>query len=369
MLAFGCIDPQTTPNEEAFSLWLRSTVVAHDGDARDLVYAYFDTDTHTPWFLSPSVTAEAIRYWLDSGAVDQARRSGDALLKFQHPLGAFPSEIVLADDHAEPADMYDSADTLAVIAALLDLLQVTHDPRYLEAAARAGIWIRDVMMHGETRGLWVDPYGAPMKAMTAAGDFDNRIAVGRTLFWIAALGRLGERLGDSSFAAAENQARTFLASGRHGAAYFDHYDPGWPAHPFDQSRFRAAGIDNSVYADDSLRAAVGAFAAGDINAADRLSRWLTVEDGGIFGYLGLETGAGRFVAGDAPYYDVIASALFAQLCQELGDPVDDAMRFLANTQSPNGGWYWGRVASTGEPITSDQATLTGLWAATIAATH
>jgi hypothetical protein len=220
------------------------------------------------------------------------------------------------------------------------------------------------MAHGEKFGVWQSRLGAPMKSVTDAGDFDNRIAVGRTLFWLPALERLSKLTGDSSFAALAADARALCTLGQQpGGGYADHYDPGWPPKPFEQFRFSAYQADGAVVADDSLRAAIAAVRSGDRAAAERFADWLSRDDGRIAGYLTLTDGTPHFPAGNREYHDVFSSALYVALASDLGlADAAAAKAFLARTQSDNGGWYWGRDAETGAPVDSTQSTLTGVWA-------
>jgi hypothetical protein len=202
-----------------------------------------------------------------------------------------------------------------------------------------------------------------MKAVTSSGDFDNRIAVGRTLFWLPVLDRLSRLTGDGSFAELAADAKALLSLGQmENGGYADHYDPGWPAEPFDLSRFSAYAKDGSVVADDSLRAALAAEQAGDHEAVARFTRWLPSEQGRIVGYLNLESGEPHFPAGNKKYFDLISSALYYRLSSAVrADDVNAAVQFLTKTQAANGGWHWGWDAHKNAAIDSNQSTLTGLW--------
>lgn len=368
----GTSNAAATADAKAFEGWL-ARVRETDGTARDLYYAYYDAGAARPWFLSTMVSAEVARYSIARGDLKRADAIGAALLRWQHTgsgkngarvRGAFPSEIEKQNGKWVARYLYDSGDSATVMTALLDLYTATGTRAYLDAARKTGVWLRDVMAHGEKFGVWKSPLGAPMKSVTSSGDFDNRIAVGRTLFWLPALERLSKLTGDSSFAELASDARAFLELGQQkSGGYADHYDPGWPAQDFDLSRFVAYQSDGAVVADDSLRAAVAAERAGDREAATRFAGWLSRDGGRVAGYLTLADGTPHFPAGNRKYYDVISSALYRALAGDLG--LSDAARaqaFLAASQSSDGGWYWGRDAETGKPVDSTQSTLTGVWA-------
>jgi hypothetical protein len=352
--------------------WMEHHATERDAAVEGLVYAYYDTDKQRPWFLSTMVSADVARFYLQAGDQTRARAIGDGLLRWQHDGsgrfgerlgGAFPSELHKEGTEWVAKPYYASSDNLTVIEALLDLSEATSDPRYLDAAKRSGVWLRDVMSHGELYGVWAQPHGAPMHAVTASGDFDNRIGVGRTLFWLPTLHRLAAMTGESSFAQMAEQAEAFLAHGQHPSGGFhDHYDPGYPALPFDQNRFRAYGPDGAVVADDSIRASLGMVFAGNHESSARFAKWLSHRQGRVTGYIGIETGKPRFTPRDRVYYDIVSSGLLGALLGRLDVEHADTTDFLLNTQAENGGWYWGWDEQTDRPLTATQSTLTGLWA-------
>jgi hypothetical protein len=354
--------------------WLDRSVRASEASVANLYYAYYDAAKRRPWFLSPMVSADVLRFFLQVGDVARAAAIGDAILHWQNTgegvggervAGAFPSELDQDKGVWVAKPYYDSHDNLVIIEALLDLAAATAQPRYLQAAVRAGAWLRDVMAHGERYGVWVEAHGAPMKFVTASGDFDNRIAVGRTLLWLPTLHRLAAAAQDDSFVALAESTRAFLLRGQDANGGFaDHYDPGYPAQPFDAARFRPYGPDGSVVADDSIRAALGALLGGDKDAAERFTRWLPRAEGRIPGYLGLDTGKPRFTSRDRVYHDVMSTALYERLAQrlDLTSDVASARTFLEGTQGDDGSWFWGVDAEMNRPVNSDQATLIGLWA-------
>jgi len=356
----------------SFDRWLER-VRETRGEAADLYYAYYDTAESKPWFLSTMISAEVLRYELRRGHVEKARRIGDALLRWQHDgsgtngdriQGAFPSEIEHTAQGFRARYLYDSSDSMAVMEGLMDLYEATSSDAYLNAARMTGVWLRDVMARGDRYGVWLAPLGAPMKAVTNVGDFDNRIAVGRTLFWLPVLDRLSRLTGDPSFAALAADARALLSLGQlDSGGYADNYDPRWPAEAFSLSNFEAYGADGSVVADDSIRAGLAALHAGNRDAAQRFAGWLVSEQGRIPGYLALDSGAAHFPQGNAKYYDVFSSALYRKLgaALELADAAD-AARFVSGSQATDGGWFWGWDAARQAPVDANQSTLTGAWA-------
>jgi hypothetical protein len=360
-----------------FVRWLEAHARATDPEVKDLYFAYYDAaageETGEPWFLSPMVSADVLRFYLRLGNLAQATRIGDALLGWQHDgggkvggrlVGAFPSEIAKDGQGWAPRYLYDTHDNLVVMEALLDLQEATGQQRYLQAAKRTGDWLRDVMTHGERYGVWQGTLSAPMKGVTDSGDFDNRIAVGRTLLWLPTLHRLAAKTKDQSFAALARDAQALLAKAQTPAGgFYDHYDPGYPAVAYDSSLFRTYGPDGSVVADDSLRAALGLWLLGDDAAAERFSRWISHPNGRVAGYLSISTGEPWFTTGEPVYDDLISTALYRYLADRLGLPDNGEERaYLARTQAKNGGWYWGWSRTLDAPIEKTQATLTGVYA-------
>jgi hypothetical protein len=362
-----------SPRVARFIGWLDQAVRASEVDVANLYYAYYDAAGRRPWFLSPMVTADVLRFFLRTGDVAKATAIGDALLRWQHDgqgafgdrlAGAFPSELDKVNGRWVAKELYDSHDNLVVLEALLDLHAATAQGRFLQAGLRTGVWLRDVMARGDKFGLWTEAHGAPMKGVTTAGNFDNRIAVGRTLLWLPTLRRLATVAQDDSFATLADSAEKFLMLGQEkNGGFADHYDPGYPAQAFDAARFRAYGADGSVVADDSIRAAIGALQVGNRGAAEKFTRWLSRADGRIAGYLALETGKAKFLAQDREYHDVMSTALYERLAEKMGmsSDVAQARAFLEGTQGDDGSWFWGVDAEMNQPVNADQATLIGLW--------
>ncbi len=344
---------------------------ATDPAVRDLYYAYYDRDTEVPWFISTMISAEAVRFFLRLNRPADAARTAQALLAWQHDgagdlgerlAGAFPSEVTQTNSGAYVANyLYDSGDNLAVMDALLEMYETTGDAQYLEAAHTTGRWLRDVMSHGERYSVWSEPHHVPMKAVTDQGAFDNRIAVGRLLFWLPVLTRLAAHTGDISFADLANTSYAFLAQGQTASgAYYDHYDPGYPAQAFNVANFHAYADPNLVVADDSLRAALG-IAQNDAYAANLFWNWLAHDVPGISGYLDLRTGQAPAADIATPSYDVISTMLLQQLATKLGQAAPDANAFLQAAQHANGGFAWGLDPTTQQPLDNTQSTLTGFW--------
>ena len=72
----------------------------NDDQIGELYYAYYDTSTSSPWFLSTSISAQVLEYELANGDTDRAEVIGDSLLAWQYDgsgtvadrlRGAFPS--------------------------------------------------------------------------------------------------------------------------------------------------------------------------------------------------------------------------------------------------------------------------------------
>ena len=363
--------PTVKPANPAFVKWL-DLVKETDPQIGELYYAYYDTSKSSPWFLSTAVSAQVLEYMLATGDTARAEVIADSLLGWQYDgtsaiaarvRGAFPSEIErnASTGEFEAEYLYDTDDNLVICEALLELYDATHQQRYLTAATGIGTWIRDVMVHGETYGVLVTSLGAPMRSVTDQGNFDNTIPVGATLIGLPTLKRLSARTGDASFAKVASSAFAFLRQGQEAdGAIDDHYDPGYPAQPFSQSRF-VAYEPGAVVADDSIRGAIGLYEGGATAQVGAFLGWLKRGDGGIPGYLDLTNGGGFFPSDTTPYFDVVSSGLYAALATRVANGEATAAQAFENgKQAANGGWFWGAREDNGAQIDSNQATITGL---------
>jgi hypothetical protein len=380
LLACAPTSDDTTTTKSAAEMtagvaeWLDLRATASDATARGLVHYFVNTSTGRAEDLSTLATAKSILFHLQRNRIDSARANGLALIAVQQlaqagaaarSYGAFPSAVAVNAGHVVSNGFHYAGDNLVAIAALVALGRKTGDARFVAAARLAGRWIVDVMTQGTRFGVWAEDHGAPMNFVDAAGNFDNRIMTGVNALWLKSLAALADATGDQSFRATMKRAWAFLAKSQTAVgAYLDHYDPGYPAVAYDAARWRTFGIDGSVVADNSIRTALGALGQGDVAGARRFLAWLAPTAGGVYGYLDGATGHAKFVAGDAPYYDVVASGLLRSLAERLGETriATLARDFLATTQSQNGGFIWGRVAATLQPIENREAALTGLWA-------
>lgn len=367
LLQLGCED-RGSVQQRSLNRWLEQHAAVKSGSAAGLYHAYYSTDRGKPGFISPMISAQVARYYLQLGFPLKAINTGRALLGWQHMgdstsgdrlLGAFPCEIEPHGEDFRARYRYDSNDTLAVMALMLDLHEHTGEERFLHSARLAGNWLRDVMVHGERYGVWTQDHGAPMKTVTDSGDFDNRIPVGRSLFWLPTLRRLSELTGDSSFAGVADRATDFLLGGAsESGGYYDNYDPGWPPKPYSVLHFATYLPQGSVVADDSLRAAIAAERM-ELLDSQHFLRWLPHKNGAVPGYINLDTGA---MDPDNIYYDLFSSALLRDFLRGAGLDATAAASFVADRQSENGGWYWGYTIEGDQPVDDVQSTLTGIWA-------
>ena len=355
-----------TPQRPPFEAWLQDNVAA-DGEHLGLYYAYYDTASTNPEFLSTRVSAQVARYLMHHGAYESARATLDALVAVQH-LGDGEHGVYLSGAVPSQLDIqnrtYASSDVLAVIEAWIEGWEVFDDPIYRRAALEAGAWLRDVMHHGEDYGLWAEPMGGLMSTVNDDGAFDNRISSGRLVIWSQTLRRLSALSGDTTYDdIADDLVGFTLGALTDSGALLDHFDPGWPPVPLEEGVFRTVGFDGSLYADDTLRGAVGLFREGFQEEALSILRWLDRPPAaGFYGYVDVRDGGGLFAPGDEPYFDVVCTGLVRSVGLTTMTESATLDTWLASHQSPNGGWYWGRSERTDQPMGSYQATLTGLWA-------
>jgi hypothetical protein len=340
-----------------FDNW-RELVTNYDNDVKGLHYAFLDPKSGIPRMLSLSASAYALEHNLNICNDKQAISIGDTILKWQgsHDRidGAFPSAFIF--DEEWKADIeYDSVDNLLMIGSLIKLYQNTGNKKYLNGAIRTGNWIRDIMADGVSFGLWLENH-CIMRMVTKEGNFDNRIPIGRTLGQLDVLNELTDITGDRSYSFLADKCYLFLIDGQHeNGGWYSWYNPGYP--PTD-GVFETWGIDGSVHADDSLRAALGILKVNK-NAAKRTFDWINSESG-IYGYIDLETGDPLFVEGDEPYYDIVSSALLRDLAVTLGNELVaiSTNNFVQETQDKNGGWYWGWT-DVGPLENTEQSSITG----------
>jgi hypothetical protein len=373
---FGCDDvlPEALgPMRARFVAWLESKGTAVATGISPLVYYYVGAKDGRPEQIHPMVSAKAILFNLQLGNVARATAMGHALLRWQQrdaggvafrSWGAFPSAI-----REEPAGKwvhsaaYYAGDNLVVLEALLALFAATRDRLFLESAIGVGTWVCDVMCRGVGHGVWAEDYGAPMEVVRLDGAFGNKIPAHVPMLWIASLGRLARLTGEKGYGAQLEKAAAFYLRGQaNNGAFYDHYDPGYPAVAYNRARWMPYS-PGKIIGDNVLRSALGACRLGDVVAARRVFAWLKPEAGAVAAYLNIETGGAGFLPTDAVYYDVVCSGLYRSLCQWLGErkAAEEAVRFAAARQDADGGFTWGVRKDAFASVDGKQATLTGLW--------
>jgi hypothetical protein len=324
------------------------------------------------------LSGKTVLWMARRGQVDDAVRIAKSLMRWQQinpkagqgrTYGAIPSVIELDDIEldakgARPGARYYAADNLVILEALLELYAKTGDAPLLNSAIGIGTWITEVMCRGHQYGVWAENHGAPMWFVSAQGDFNNQIPANGEMMWMSALARLGHEAAEPAYTRQAERAYAFHRNAQYGnGAYLDHYDPGWPPKPYDGGRWRPYQAGQLI-ADSTLRGALGACRAGDLDSARHFFKWLKVEQGGVPAYLDLATGGSGFPKTQEIYYDLTSSALHRSLCQWLGErqAAQQDMAFLKQTQDPTGGWHWGLFAKSLKPVTPQMAPIVGLWA-------
>lgn len=372
-LAAPGVSTESLTAAERFLDWLRKVGISRERPVRNLVYNFFDPHTGKGSWIFPMVTAKTVLWLLELGHVEEASAIADSLLRWQQVsrekalarcYGAFPSRIDKLGADWKAGDRFYPGDNLVVLEALVALYGKTKNEEYLNSAIGVGTWLVTVMCAGVKHGVWKEDHGAPMFYVTQSGDLSNQIHVNAESLWIGALRRLGAATGEKAYSAQAERAEKFFRRAQHvSGAYYDHYDPGWPPVAYDASRWRLYA-PGQLIADNSLRAALGACAMGDLGSAGSFYRWLKTVDGAVPAYLNAQTGGSGFEPGQPIYYDVVASGLYRSLCQRIGEKAqaERAVAFLQKVQDPNGGFYWGCKAKDFTPLTSEQAPMTGLWA-------
>ncbi len=355
---------------ERFRGWLDRYATCQEDAGRDLLYYYYVPQTAQGDILSTAVTAFAILDYLDSGEIGRAEAAGRALSRCRDddgsPLtrGAFPNALARGGRHWFTSDYFCSGDNLLVMEAFLRLHDATGDAHYLDVAVGIGEWLLRVPCSGRAYGMWLEDHRAPLNYVSRDGTFDNTIRPDQLLPWLAALEHLSEATGRREFRDAMDRAYLFLLRGvSEGGVVYSLYNPQYPPVAYDRANWEWHDGD-TVFADELLRSAIGLYRAGAEEAARRILDFIRPDRGAVYACLDPTTGGAKFDASTPPYFDVVASSLYAKLASLFDEPTEpgrETWTFLGAIQSENGGWYWGVSTDDLRPVEPRQAAFVGLW--------
>jgi hypothetical protein len=326
---------------------------------------------------SALATAYAILLFNDDHP-DVADRLVAALTKLQarfasnhHVGGGLPS---VANDPSYTQLFY-SSDALIAIKAMMAVYKRTQSAAVLKTAAGLVQFIHR-MCNGEQGGYLVQNLNFPLQYGRLDGAIQNWIVPNVSmLFWDAM----------SDYAAAANDTATqklfeggkdFLLNGTQApnGAFYDHYNPGYPPrgyHPDKWEWFKIEKDGRKIgIGDNMMMSALGAQRMGATKNSDAFLQWAQKADqnGAFYAYIDVDTGGSGFVTGRVPYYDVVASAMYAQLLASSGGLTDairaSVDRVFTEASASDGGYHWGINVDGTFIQNSAEALVTGYWIAT-----
>jgi hypothetical protein len=322
---------------------------------------------------SPLATAYAILLFNDSEP-EIADRLADGLIHLQdrfasnrHVGGGVPS---IANDASQ---LFYSSDALASIKALMAAYRRNGDAAHLRAAGGFAEFV-ERMCDGERGDFLVENVGFPMQYAAPDGAIQNWLVPNVAMLFWDALDDYASVSANASIARLFERGRAFLLRSAQApnGAYYDHYEPGFPARGYSEHRWRWFKIEADGrrigIGDNMMMSALGAQRLGDTAAVDRFLAWTQPKDGAFYAYIDVNTGGSGFQAGDAPYFDVVCSGMYRELLARSGrlTKADQAAfeRVVALSSGEDGGYRWGLKGGGGWVQDSAEALVTGYWVST-----
>jgi hypothetical protein len=212
--------------------------------------------------------------------------------------------------------------------------------------------------------MHLEDLGAPLHCVTSDGAFENTVRPHLLLLWLRSLDQLSEVTGEESYRLAKERTLTFLEGGiSDEGIVFSLYDPGYPPDGFSKAHWKWHPGDK-IITDELLLSALGFYRLGKEDEARRVLYFVTQRtSGGFYAYLDPKSGGPSFVDAGPEYFDVVASSLVEKLALALGEESlsRSPSNFLLETQSANGGWFWGLTSDHLDPVEGKQASLINLW--------
>jgi hypothetical protein len=351
---------RATDSGAAFSDWILHYQIAPSGLCRYFRFGAHDSEE------SPLATAYAI-LWLLSTHPNEARRLGEALIELQNASlgnrytgGGVPS---VANAREQ---LFYSSDALICIKAMMALWRATHDDRFLAAAGRFADF---VVRMTDVRGFLAANVGYPMQYVSPDGNYQNFLVPNVGMLFFNALHDYGQAANNGRILQVFDVGKTFLLSEAQApnGAFYDHYDPGYPAVPYTRSRWRWFNSDKNGdvgISDNMLMSALGAQQLGDSSSVRRYLDWAHPTNGAFYAYVNVETRESAFISTDKPYFDVVCSGMYSVLRARAQRGVDPATVGVLNSAVTNdGGYRWGKLAGGDGWIDSGaEALVTGYWA-------
>jgi hypothetical protein len=378
-------NPVGMPAIEAFSDWLAALTPA-DGSGL-MPYAHTVADIRSsngssPQWLDSAIgkrpplsliaSADALLFYLKTGQSDNAKKVADGIVHWNRMLrsnqsrqtqGGMPSEIVWDGNAWVSGHYFYSADNLVIIEALLQAYALSGRNAYAETALNIGRWLRFSLFDGAKMGVWKKNFGPPMNYMLANGAVDNSIHTATEYLWIGALRSLHKIESTAGWDEMFKQALKFYADAQSPAGpWFDYFKP----HKYSHSTGSWYWYQNRdiVIGDNTLRAALAAQQYGYVQQVTKFLKWLKPANGVfLWGYIDPSICKPQYLPQDKPYFDIVCTGLMRNLYTLRGNQELATLctKRLLQLQAANGGWYWGHLSHSMEPINADQAVITGIW--------
>jgi len=347
-----------------FAQWIVRNQISESGLCR---YFRFGPHEHEE---SPLATAYTILLFNESEP-EIADRLADGLIRLQeryatnrHVGGGVPS---IANDSSQ---LFYSSDALAAIKALVAAYRRSGNAAHLRAAGGFAEFV-ERMCDGERGGFLVENLGFPMQYAAPDGAIQNWLVPNVAMLFWDALDDYARASGSLSIARLFERGRTFVLRSVQApnGAYYDHYEPGFPARGYSERRWRWFKIEADgrrvAIGDNMMMSALGAQRLGDNGAVDRFLAWTKPRDGAFYAYIDVDTGGSGFQAGDTPYFDVVCSGMYRELLARSGrlTSADQAAfeRVFALSSGADGGYRWGLKGNGGWVQGSAEALVTGYW--------
>jgi hypothetical protein len=242
---------------QSFAQWIIVNQISSSGICR-----YFRGGPHGHE-ESPLATAYAILY-LAPIDLPVAKKLGNALLALQASYasnkfvsGAVPS---ISNDSSQ---LFYSSDALICAKALVQLWYHTKDNRYKVGAGRFLAFV-ERMIDGVSHNMMLANLDFPMQYATPHGDFQNFLVPNIGMLFWDALRDYSAIASEKKYEVMYDRGRTFLLNNVQApnGAFYDHYDPGYPAKPYSLSQWKWFKVEKGnrpiAIGDNMLMSALGA---------------------------------------------------------------------------------------------------------------
>ena len=318
-------------------------------------------------FLSPLATAKTAIWAAKVGQPVLLQQCAKALVTAQQQLakqhsqlaGALASSYQSTPKGLEAGQYVYACEQLVAIYAWLQAYEYFKEESFLKAAIESAKFLKKFFLNGYALGTWQQPYPIPFNYLTVSGAFENTMRNGLEYLWISAFKELYKYTNDAVWHQIYEDALAFyLVSQADNGLWFDAFLPNKKQWVWYQN--------SNVVADNMLRCAIAASLNKQTQQVDLFLNQLQIQhqDCLIKGYLSTVDGADGFIAGDRPYYDIVATGLLRNLYDLQGNKILAAQcqAKLKSLQDSSAGFFWGSYAQDFSPVSQEKAVITTLWA-------